>query len=372
MKILQVLLSPRIGGAEALVDALSLAWVDYGAECRVHYLDPPNDGPRSRHARISLLSRAIRAWEPDIIVSHSALPNTYARLAARGSTPVITVLHSATDDFADRSLRWAERVLRPVTAKVVAVSQSQADEYSARFGRRVPVHVIPNGIRRDAQAKTKYQDRPKIASTVARVAAQKNPYLWSEVARILGTTGPELDLHWWGPSSVDVASEDVFGTDKLAGSRGRYLGPTQDPISVLASSDLLFHTADREAHSIGILEAAAVGLPVVCSASVAKTLPEEVVVVPFNDGDADSAVAALQSVVDTWPSMAKRAMDASPLVRERFSIDHCARTYVSLFTDLATTTRGERLFQSLAAWAPDAFSSTLGVVRERNKRATGR
>lgn len=372
MRILQVLLSPRIGGAEALADSLNLAWLLKGAECKIHYLDPSNDGPKSRSARFSLLSRVIREWRPDVIVGHSALPNTYARLAARGSTPVVTVLHSATDDFNNRLLRWAEHVLRPLTAGVVAVSQSQAGDYISRFGHSVPVQVIPNGIRPEARAKLVFQDRPKTASTVARVATQKNPYLWSKVAGILGDAGPELDLHWWGPGSVDVAPDDVFSIEKLAGSRGRYLGPTQDPISVLASSDLLFHTADREAHSIGILEAAAVGLPVVCSSSVAKTLPTEVVAIPFSDGDANSAVEALRSVINDWPAVAKRALNAAPLVGAKFSIDQCAAAYMSLFAGHAEKTRRERFFQSLATLTPDAFSSTVELVRKGIARATSR
>lgn len=334
MKILQVLLSPRIGGAEALADSLCTEWSAMGAVCKTHYLDADNGSGRSRSRRMMSLSRTIRKWRPDIVVGHSALPNLYSRLVAPKRVPVVTVLHSATDDFAGRSLRWSERLARHRTAAIVAVSQGQIDQYAKHFGCGVPIRLIPNGIRRDAHPKEQFQEVPLHAVTVARVARQKNPRVWIEAARLISLHGPDLQLEWWGPHSVDGDTEDVFGKASLEGTRGSYRGATTDPISALKSSDLLFHPADREAHSIGILEAAAVGLPVVCSSTVAETLPAEIVAVSFTDGVAESAVEALQTVCDDWAHYAARALAAAPGIIEEFSISRCASKYVELFEEL--------------------------------------
>jgi glycosyltransferase involved in cell wall biosynthesis len=334
MKILQVLLSPRIGGAEALADSLCTEWSAMGSVCKTHYLDTDNSSARSRSRRVMSLSRTIRKWRPDIVVGHSALPNLYSRLVAPKRLPVVAVLHSATDDFGSRALRWSERLMRHRTAAIVAVSQGQIDQYVGRFGSGVPIHLIPNGIRRDAHAKERFQEVPMRAVTVARVATQKNPHVWIKTARLLALNGPDLQLDWWGPRSIEGDTEDVFGKESLEGTRGSYRGATTDPISALTSSDLLFHPADREAHSIGILEAAGVGLPVICSSTVAATLPAEIVAVSFTDGEAESAVEALQTVCDDWAHYAERALAAAPGIIEDFSIARCASKYVELFKEL--------------------------------------
>jgi glycosyltransferase involved in cell wall biosynthesis len=136
---------------------------------------------------------------------------------------------------------------------------------------------------------------------------------------------------------VDSGLDDVFSKESLEGSRGSYRGPTTDPISALKSNDFLFHPADREAHSIGILEAAAVGLPVVCSATVAATLPPAIVAVSFTEGVAESAVEALQTMYAGWPHYAERAMRAASSISDEFSITKCASDYMELFQDLVDT-----------------------------------
>jgi glycosyltransferase involved in cell wall biosynthesis len=319
-----------------LADSLCTEWSTMGVASKTHYLDADNGGSRSRSRRIISLSRIIREWQPDIVVGHSALPNLYSRLVAPRGLPVVAVLHSATDDFAGRSLRWSEHLVRPRTAAIVAVSQGQIDQYGSHFGSGVPIRLIPNGIRRDASPKERFQEVPSVAVTIARVATQKNPHVWVKAAGLLALDGPDLRLEWWGPHSGDGELKDVFSKESLEGSRGLYRGATTDPISALKSSDLLFHTADREAHSIGILEAAGVGLPVICSSTVAEALPAEIVAVSFPDGVAESAVEALQTVCSDWAHYAERALAAAPGIIEDFSISKCASKYVELFEELLT------------------------------------
>lgn len=334
MRILQVLLSPRIGGAETLTDSLTTEWTRNGTICMTHYLDAATSATRSRSERLKRLQKTISDWQPDILVSHSALPNVYSRLAAPLNLPVVTVLHSANDDFVSGPLRWAEYLLRLRTTAVVAVSQQQAQQYLAHFGTRVPMRVIPNGIRDDARPKKRYADVPANAITVARVASQKNPKLWLETAKLLAETGSTLKLGWWGPQEVDDGLADVFTQRSLTETVGAYHGATEDPIGVLSSGDLLFHPADREAHSIGILEAAAVGLPIVCSDTVAMGLPKTVEAVSFESGVPESAAKALKMVCDNWRFYAERALLAAPAVGMDFSIDKCSSQYIGLFGEI--------------------------------------
>lgn len=334
MRILQVLLSHRIGGAEALADALAREWSDRGITCHTHFLDGGDSNQPNRTGRLRDLRKVMRNYRPDVVVSHSALPNLYSRLSAPRRTKVVAVLHSAGDDFADWKLHSAERLARLRTAAIVAVSEGQADQYVSRFGNRVPVRLIPNGIRSDARPKNKYATVPGHAVTLARVAAQKNPELWLSTAHLVAAHRSDLKLAWWGPQSVEADLLSLFSDDSLKGSSGSYKGSTSDPIGALTAGDILFHPADREAHSIGILEAAAVGLPIVCSQTVAATLPSTIDAVTFADGDPESALRALQTVCDNWTAHAQRALLAAPRVQSGYSIEKCADSYLALFEEL--------------------------------------
>lgn len=336
-RIAQILLSPRIGGAERLADSLQAEWRDAGVESQVIYLDPSDDG-RSPLRRLAHLRSALRAFRPDAVVAHSALPNLYARLAAPFGVPVVCVLHSAGDDFTNRRLRVAERLLQLRTHRLVAVSDSQLETYLARFPRMTHRGaVIPNGIAAGLPSKVGYPPRPSTVATIARLAVQKNPQLWIDVAESLNSVRSELRLHWWGPAAGGESSSLLPRFEKL--DCGEYHGPTDDVAAVLIRSDLLFHTADREAHSVALLEAASVGLPIVCSEAVAATLPAGLPFGRFKTGDALSAVQALERASREWEDAVRHAVKVRDFVRSAYSMPKCADAYLELLERPVTTRR---------------------------------
>ncbi|ALD12813.1 glycosyltransferase family 4 protein [Clavibacter capsici] len=330
MNILQLLLRPQIGGAETLAAALATEWERLGHTGEVVYLDPP-DASTGRIARIARLRRMIREMRPDLVVSHSALPNLYASFVAPRRTPLLTVLHSATDDFASRLLRAAESRSRSRARTVIAVSRKQVDEYTAHFpGRARPV-LIPNGVSDDLPRKADRPDRPTRVITMARVASQKEPELWLQVVDAFASIDPDLRFSWAGPILESDARVARFLSD--ARSRGLshlLLGPSADVGTDLAAADLYFHPSSREAHSIGVLEAAAVGLPVVCSTDVAATLPSFMSVETFSPGDHASAQAALRRAVEDYPKALREASAIAERVRAEFSITATARAYLDV------------------------------------------
>ncbi|MFF1881322.1 glycosyltransferase family 4 protein [Pseudarthrobacter sp. NPDC058196] len=331
MKITQVLLSPRIGGAEALAASLESHWTAVDVSVSTVFLDEDTDSPRSRLKRISLLRRKLREQRPDIVLAHSAIPNIYARLAAPLPTPVITVLHSASDDFAARRARILERILLVRTAHVVAVSAWQQQKYIEYFGFADRVSIIPNGIRSDIRHRAQAREVPRSLVTVARIANQKNPSLWASVAELLHARNSPLSLTWWGPLPASADLRDLMAAFASVPSSGRFAGPTADVPWALETADAMFHPADREAHSIGVLEAAAAGLPIVCSRAVAATLAPGVVTVPYEDAEPKSAVDAILHLCDNWEELATAAVRGASEIAKEFSIQSCAQRYISLF-----------------------------------------
>lgn len=330
VRVVQVLLSPRIGGAESLVSSLEACWSGTDVQTSTLYLDESVSAPRNRVARITHLAAELRRRRPDVIIAHSAIPNIYARIAAPVGIPVVTVLHSAGDDFKGLTMRVVERLLSLRTAYIVAVSQAQMDRYLQHFRLTKRIAVIPNGIRSDIRSKTKSTAKLATLVTVARVADQKNPTLWTEVIDHLHKDEPNLRFAWWGPVSSDPNIQALVDEFTSKPSTGRFAGPTTDPCAILEDADALFHPADREAHSIGILEAAAAGLPVLCTEGVAATLPSAIVALPFEGGNAESALRSIRELAEGWQSYSSRAIAAAAGVKDAFSIEKCADQYLQV------------------------------------------
>jgi len=324
MRILQVLLSPRIGGAESAAASLAEEWARIGHSCDVVYLD--KDASVGPFARLAGLRSAIRDLKPDVLISHSALPNIYTRLVA-GSIPVLTVLHSATRDMDDPKLRFAERVLQWRTRSVIAVSPTQKEEYLDLFPNQ-RVIVIPNGVSlRFSPPSIPELDGPIV--TIGRVVAQKDPLLWSAVARSLCAERQSVRFEWHGPLASGALPNETLRWHQSPESRAVLAGPTDRVHEVLRSASILFHPAIREAHSVALLEAAATGIPIVCSSEVAATLPGWLPMSVFSVRDAQDAIRAVRTVADDLPRWSENAILVARRVQEEFGIKGSAQAYLA-------------------------------------------
>lgn len=326
MRIAQVLLDDRIGGAERLADTLAREWTDRGDTTATVLLDPPGVAAKGPVARVRRLRSALRELRADLVIAHSALPNLYARLAAPLGTPVVSVLHSAQDDFVEPGLRAAERVLSR-RGVVVAVSDQQREVYRRRFPA-ARIETIPNGIAPDLPrrgVRPPSATEPLRVVTIARVAEQKRPDVWQKVAA--AARQEDLQFEWFGPA-VDAAAAALVAAHEAEGAPGRFMGATDEVGRVLVEADVLLHTSSHEASSIGLLEAAAVGVPVLCTAGVERTLPSGMAYATFED--VDGAVAALQRIrLDYWAAE-QHAESWRETVRETASARRCADAYRAL------------------------------------------
>jgi len=327
MRILQVLLSERIGGAESAASSLASEWRAKGHDSVTVYLD--SKGNRA-FSRVRYLFEEIRALKPDVVVSHSALPNLYTRAAAIGlGVPVVCVLHSAARDFDDVKIRVSERLLRFATAAVVAVSASQVSEYRSHFPR-ARVDLIPNGVEGKFSPASEMPPGFRILS-VGRVVHQKDPDTWSQIARAMYAKDERLRFVWIGPTGLDSDLSSLENV--LKGSvEAQFAGPSSDVATELRQSRFLLHTAHREAHSVALLEAAASGLPIVCTREVGAGLPNWVVREEFVAGDVASGVRAVSHVVseiEVYEGLARAA--AAKVVRE-FGVGACADRYLQVFS----------------------------------------
>lgn len=339
MRIAQVLLSPRVGGAETLAASLEREWRLSGVDSRIFYLESSGSAS-SRFKRWRNLMWEIRDFGPAVVVAHSALPNLYSRLSTPTAIPVVTVLHSATDDFLNFRLRITEILLLKRTQAIVAVSAAQSRTYLSHFPRaQTRMRVIMNGVASNLPMKSPDKVGPNIKRivTLARFAPQKNPSLWIDTIETLSAKRQDAHFEWWGPIAEDSESQELSRVARRPDFQGELKGATDEPGQVLLTADIFFHSSDREAHSVAILEAVAVGVPIVCSQYVGATLDEDIPFVAFETGNASAAVAAVESVMDDWPRAVAKSLAIRADIRAKYSSANCAMAYLELFYTLVPT-----------------------------------
>lgn len=245
---------------------------------------------------------------------------------------MVCVLHSATRDLDNPKLLFAEKILRRRAAAIVAVSSTQVAEYTSHFPQQ-KLELIPNGI---GDQYTPSQTIPSDVRvvTIGRVVDQKDPQTWVEITRLSVAVHQHVRFEWVGPVDMDPAYSSLVARYSDESAPQRFVGPTNRVVDALRKSRVLLHTAHREAHSVALLEAAAAGLPIVCTKEVGRQLPPWVVRQEFDEGNAEDGHAALRRVIDDLDGFETRAREQAPRVLREFGIRSSSDRYLDVFRRL--------------------------------------
>lgn len=227
----------------------------------------------------------------------------WGRLAAwRAGVPVVaSALHSTGwPDGVTRLNRW----LTPLTDAFIAVATEHGRFLVEK--EKFPlakVHVIPNGVDVD-----RFQPCPEhrvlvrrelglaldapVGMIVAALRPEKNHSLFLQsAARVIAQLpAARFVIVGDGPERARLESEAAtLGVQ----SQVQFLGNRSDIPRLLAAADLFALTSDNEANPVSILEAMAMGLPVVAThvGSIAESVlhGETGLLVPTRDADAASS-----------------------------------------------------------------------------------
>ena len=305
MRILQLVLAPRLSGAEMLVKGLAIAhrqgghavgiasllpaesdFADAARELAAHRVECRFPSRRYEHvARLVFLYRTIRRFAPDIVFAHTTIPALYAR-ALPLSVPIVFVMHSGTNDFAENPWLWrAERVLSRRARAVIGVSQRNVDQYAATIGSKRASFVVPNGVdvgrfRGNAgnagnagiagNAGNVDARREQCVVQIGRYMPEKGQLETVRALHDLLVREPDapVRLHLCGvveDRAYHARLVSLVGTLGMA-SKVLIDGPRTDVPVLLAQADAFVMPSRFEAHSIGFLEALASGIPVVANA----------------------------------------------------------------------------------------------------------
>lgn len=218
--------------------------------------------------------RFIRRWKPDIIHSHMVHANLLARVGRvfAPRVPVICTVHNVNE-----GARWREiayRLTDPLATVTTAVSEAAAERY-VRVGAAPPgrIRAFPNGF--DFSRPTPDGARASLReafgvgdgflwATAGRLDVQKGYDLLLEAFDTVRRARPDARLVIAGDGPERAALTDIVARLGLAGS-ATLLGDRQDVPAILAAADGFVLSSRWEGLPMVLLEAAAQGLPIVCT-----------------------------------------------------------------------------------------------------------
>jgi len=356
VRICEFLFWPLLGGAEihALeladdlrrrghdVELVALQPTDApGAETfagDVQTLEPPIWARGRKLKRLTAARRLIMRGRYDIIHAHSFFPNLYVRAAAAISPrgmPIVATLHSGVDDFAKRVPRIVEKKLASQTAAIVVVSTKQREHYLDHFPERADrIHLIPKGVTKLPLTSRPSSPRPRDFAVIGRIVPLKriDTAIRGFAAFASHVGDPNLRLHVIGPETDAVYANELRRIAASVPGRPTVIfhGAVWNPFEE-SNIDVLVHASIIEANPLAILEAAARGIPIVCTRAPTISGAIDDRCTTFAAGEEEGLRGALLDVYTNWPDAIDLAADAWLTVPD---ITDCATAYERLFLDL--------------------------------------
>jgi glycosyltransferase involved in cell wall biosynthesis len=251
---------------EALpADEHHLLWHADGDPCEPAGFASAEAMPTGTRARIRAVELVARRIRPDLIHAHSSWAGVYTRLAGTG-LPIVYQPHCF--GFVNPSVSAAQRLVARLieeglahrASAIVAVSPHEA-RLAGRVTRhtRTSVAYVPNRPSLPMRHIGRARQSRSTVSMIGRLTPQKDPAFFAEVAERLAATDPAVRFRWIGDGSdagfrrlLQRAGVEITGwlnSDQMA--------------DALITSDLYLHSAAAEGFPISVLDAAAMGLPVV-------------------------------------------------------------------------------------------------------------
>jgi glycosyltransferase involved in cell wall biosynthesis len=348
----------KVGGAERFLAALVRALPARGVEASVVALngrgrffeelqsagvDARFADVRSRYDAPGILRAysMVKAGRPDVVVSQSVDAHVIGHLAARtASVPHIAIEHQQPELRPAAHRRALVRLVAPRVAAVVAVTGAQRGMLEAAGYSRDAIRVIPNGVGRppitrerdDFRAELGAAGDEVLALLVATLRPEKDPVVFVDavaearrmgcrVRGVVAGSGSELAL-------VERRARDAGGVTVL--------GERSDVSDLMAASDVVCLSSRAEALPMVVLEAMAVGRPIlatdvgglreVVTADVGRLVPP---------GSSLLFAEALCDFVAEPDRLDRMGHAAFRRYEERYTIDRMADAYLELLTDVA-------------------------------------
>jgi len=295
-----------------------------------------NDGEVKRLKQFNRLASILSEKRIDIVHTHNTYAHFYGALAARraGIKHVVNTQHGRGCGDSWKA-RVQFRIANKFSDRVIGVSQNSAelcrrDDYASRN----KIETIWNGI--DV---SRFQYRgPELAPhaiSVARLSPEKDfATLLRAIPRVLQSV-PNFMLTIVGNGSEYQPMETLINELSI-GNAVQLLGERSDIPELLSKAGFFVSSSKTEGISLTLLEAMAVGLPIVATSvggnpeivgdgETGKLVPSE-----NSDAIADAIIGMCQEQ-DAWPAMSELGRQR---VEQNFEINKMISQYETLYREI--------------------------------------
>lgn len=306
----------------------------------VHVLDMAGAG---KPATLRRLRRLIADADVDVVHTHNTYAHFYGSIAARlaGVRPIVNTQHGRGCGSGWKA-RWQFRIANRLASQVVGVSEDSAALCRAQDPRaRDRITTIWNGIDIERFEYRGPQLAPRLIA-VGRLSPEKDFATLLRAVRLAADRVPELSLQLVGDGAERPALQRLADELQIAG-RVEFLGERNDVPRLLGTAGCYVSSSRTEGISLTLLEAMAVGLPVIATrvggnAEVIQDGTSGRLVDAESPDQLAEAIVSLCGEMDLWPAMGRLGRER---VERCFSIEPMVRAYERLYRDLVPS-RSER------------------------------
>lgn len=296
-----------------------------------------NDSLKIRRLRsLAQLVDDMKSDRVQIVHTHNTYAQFYGAIAAKGAgVPVVLNTQHGRGCGNGWRARTQFKVANRFTQRIVGVSHDAANlcREQDRFSKS-KITTIWNGINLDRFTYRGPQRTPT-AISVARLSAVKDLSTLIRATRLVLPQVPDFRLRIVGDGPERATLEALIAELHL-GTHVELLGERQDVPELLAQSGFFVSSSLSEGISLTLLEAMAVGLPIVATAVGGN--PEIVLdgqtgrLAPAGDPEALArAIVAMCGERDLWTAM---GLLGRQRVEQQFEIRQMVRSYESLYDEL--------------------------------------
>jgi glycosyltransferase involved in cell wall biosynthesis len=341
-----IIVAPDELGADSRVADLGAEWIPLAIERK-------GTNPVADLRLFRAYRRTLKLAEPVAFLGFTVKPNIFGCLASRSlDIPSIATISGLGTAFMND--RYLERIVtflyRSAFRRNCTVLFQNPDDYLLFIERSIvkaeQTRIMPGlGVDLEEFAVAALPEGPPTFLFVGRLLRDKGVYDYISAARALRRQFPRVRFQLLG--SIDEGNRTAISPDELASwvNEGivEYLGETRDVRPFLARATIVVLPSYREGLPSALLEAAAMGRPL-----VAADVPgcREVVDHGANGflcraGDVESLTNAMRKMCEL-PRQTLHQMAASSRnrVHERFSKERVVRAYLDILTGVGSVKKG--------------------------------
>jgi glycosyltransferase involved in cell wall biosynthesis len=308
--------------------------------------------PTADMGALRQLSRVVRDTRPDVIHAHSSKAGALVRLG-RISQPRVPVLYTPhgyafagyfSSEAERRGYREIERLLAPLATRVVCVCEAEA-RLAAALGSKRRVRVVYNGI--DAQQvgpidplMQELARRGPVVCALTQLRAGKGIETLIDAAPSMLERHPDLQIAIWGDGPE---LEPLRNRARAAGVEDavHFPGASSDPLTVLRGTQVFVHPSLAESFPYVVLEAMAVGAPIVASdvGGIGEAVVDGNSAVLVAPGDAHALATALLGALGDVDRATKMGEAARARFDRCFTLDQMLDGLVRVYNEVTPPQR---------------------------------